>query len=73
MVALATVPNVVQPVAPLAVSKARAATTLGLSVRSIHTLIATGELPAVRVGGRVLIRVDALEAFLASRPAVIAK
>ncbi len=71
MVPLASVPSV-PPVAPITLSKARVALALGLSTRTIHTLIATGALPAIRCGGRVLIRVDALETFLASRPAVVA-
>jgi excisionase family DNA binding protein len=57
---------------PVTLSKARVAASLGLSVRSVHTLIASGELHAIRVGGRVLVPVAALEAFVASRPPVVA-
>jgi excisionase family DNA binding protein len=72
MIALSPVPTVL-PVAPITLSKARAAATLGVSVRTVHSLIASGQLPAIRCGGRVLIPVAALEAFVASRPAVVAK
>jgi excisionase family DNA binding protein len=71
MVALAPVPNV-PPVAPITLSKARVAASLGVSVRTVHSLIASGELAAIRCGGRVLVPVAALEAFVATRPAVVA-
>jgi excisionase family DNA binding protein len=71
MVALSPVPNVL-PVAPITLSKARVAATLGVSVRTVHSLIASGQLPAIRCGGRVLVTVAALDTFVASRPPVVA-
>lgn len=72
MVALSKASNS-QTLPTMTLSKSEVAQTLRISTRSVHTLIATGELPAVRVGGRVLVRADALQAFLDSRPAVVAK
>jgi excisionase family DNA binding protein len=72
MAALAPVRNL-PPVAPITISKARVATSLGVSIRTVHALIASGELAAIRVGGRVLVPVAALEAFVASCPPVVAK
>lgn len=51
-------------VAPLAVSADAAAKIVGLSVRKVRDLIADGEIPHSRVGGRVLIRVADLDEFL---------
>jgi excisionase family DNA binding protein len=44
-------------------SKKQAASLLGVSVRSIDYLIASGELPTRRIGRRVLIPVAAIEKF----------
>ena len=54
-------------------SKAQAAEYLGISARSTHDLIQRGELRAVRIGGRVLIRPEDLAAFVAARVAVAAR
>jgi excisionase family DNA binding protein len=48
---------------PLLVSKRDAAAMLSLCVRTIDNLIATKELPARRVGKRVLIPFSALQQF----------
>jgi excisionase family DNA binding protein len=47
----------------LLVSKKEAATTLGISLRSLEYLIARKELMSRRVGRRVLIPTSALEQF----------
>ncbi len=49
----------------LAFSKAEAARQVGLSVRSFHDLLRTGQIPFVRAGRRVLIPRAGLEAWLA--------
>ena len=43
------------------------ATYLRVTVRTIHRLKATGELPFARIGGRVLFRRQDLEAFVNMR------
>ena len=50
---------------PLLLSKTAAAQALGVSLRTLHRLIAAGSLPAVTVEGRVLIRRSDLEAYAA--------
>jgi excisionase family DNA binding protein len=50
--------------AVLAVGIMEAARRLGLSPRTIATLIARRELPSRKVGRRRIIPVDALQAFL---------
>ena len=47
----------------LLVSKRSAAAMLGLSVRTLETLISLKELPARRIGRRCLIERQALERF----------
>jgi excisionase family DNA binding protein len=47
------------------VGKAEAATALGISLRSIDRLIASGDLPSVRLGGRRLIRLETLRRIAA--------
>lgn len=51
--------------APLALRLEAAAEALGLSVRTVRRLVASGQLPASRVGRRVLIETSALDALLA--------
>lgn len=54
-------------VEPLAHSPDAAARRLGISVRSIYSLISTGELRSARIGKRRLISDDELKAFLRRR------
>jgi excisionase family DNA binding protein len=53
---------------PVAVSVENAARAIGLSRTTVWELVRGGELPAKRIGGRVLIRVTDLVAFVASQP-----
>lgn len=54
---------------PLAISVSRAAVLIGVSRKTIERHIRFRNLHAVRIGGRVLIPVAALEEFLsANRP-----
>jgi excisionase family DNA binding protein len=48
----------------LAVSVAEAAALMNISRAKLYELIARGEIPSIRVGGRRLVRVEALRAFL---------
>lgn len=52
-------------VKPLAFTIPDAASYCGLSRSRLYTLMQGGELPSVRVGGRRLIRRDALDACFA--------
>ncbi|MFM9974214.1 MAG: helix-turn-helix domain-containing protein [Beijerinckiaceae bacterium] len=54
---------------PLALSVADAATALGIGKTKLFELISRGDLPAIRLGGRTLIRRTELEAFAAGLPA----
>jgi excisionase family DNA binding protein len=56
----------------LAVPVAEAARRLSLSPRTVATLIASKELPSLKVGRRRLVTVKALEAFLRNDHAAIA-
>ena len=49
---------------PLAVGMAEAARRLGLSPRTVATLVADKQLPSVKVGRRRIIPVSALEEFV---------
>jgi len=49
---------------PLLLSKRNAASALGISVRTLETLIAVHELKSVRVGRRRMIPRSALERFV---------
>ena len=53
----------------LAISVQAAAIKLGVSTRFIGKLIASGELPSVKIGRRRLIREAALQSFVARREA----
>lgn len=53
-----------QPNRPLALSKAKAAQALGISVRTIDYCIANHGIRATRIGRRVLVPVNSLEALL---------
>jgi excisionase family DNA binding protein len=53
-----------KPTAPALLVDAReAARLLGISTRTLWTLTDRGELPAVRIGSRVLYRVEALRQY----------
>jgi excisionase family DNA binding protein len=61
-------PSRVTPPAPLVVNVRQAAALLGVSERMLWSLTAPrGDLPAVRLGSRVLYRMCDLEAYLAKR------
>lgn len=45
----------------------------GLSRTTIFRLIRSGQLPASKVGGRLLIAIDALDTMVAASPRAIAK
>lgn len=49
---------------PIAVSKAKAAQTLGVSVRTLDYCIAHQRIPVLRIGRRVLVPLNSLEAAL---------
>jgi len=51
----------------LSYSVAEVARALGVSSRTIHKLIKSGELPHFRVGHRVLVPYDKLREFIAGR------
>jgi excisionase family DNA binding protein len=53
---------------PLALTTAEAARSLGIGKTKLFELIGSGALPAVRLGGRTLIRREDLEAFTAQLP-----
>jgi excisionase family DNA binding protein len=50
-----------------ALGKKAAAAYLGIGVRTLERLIDRGEIPIVQVGRRVVIRKEALDAFLLAR------
>ena len=50
--------------ARLALSSREAATTLGVSERTLFSWTASGLLPRVKIGGRVMFRVADIEALL---------
>lgn len=55
-----------QPVpAPIALRLPEAARSLGVSVRTVQRLIASGDLPASRIGRVVVVEARALDALLA--------
>jgi excisionase family DNA binding protein len=51
---------------PLFVGKRDAQAALGVSARTVDRLVASGQLPSVRIRRRVLISVEELEAFALS-------
>jgi excisionase family DNA binding protein len=61
------------PVKPRLLSVNDTAVTLGLGVTSIYGLIARKEIAAIKVGDRNLIKVESIDKFIASRPAVEVK
>jgi len=48
----------------LALRKWEAARSLGVSERTLHTLLSTGAIPSVKVGRMVLIPLDGLHEFI---------
>jgi excisionase family DNA binding protein len=52
---------------PLLISVADAARVLGLSTSTIGSLAATGTIPSLRIGKRVLLPVKALEEWIEGR------
>lgn len=57
---------------PAATGVRGAAAHLAVSPSTVRRLIAAGELPAVRIGGRVVLRFEDLDQYLADRTAVAA-
>jgi acetyl-CoA/propionyl-CoA carboxylase biotin carboxyl carrier protein len=53
-------------------SPSEAAARLGTATRTVQRWIATGRLPARRVGGRWRVAIDAIDAFTASAPSLAA-
>jgi len=53
--------------APSLLTRPEAANALGISLRKTDSLIATGDLPVVRFGASVRIRVSAIESLIESR------
>lgn len=62
-------PIPIEPVPRVTLSVAEAAKALGLSDRTITSMIAKGEIPVVRIGKRRLIPVDGLREWVASKTA----
>ncbi len=58
--------NLIAPLQPVAFSISDAASYSGLSRSRLYTLMQAGDLPSLLVGGRRLIRREALDAFFAS-------
>jgi excisionase family DNA binding protein len=52
---------------PAALDKKAAAAFLGIGLRTLERLIGRGEIPVVKLGRRVVIRVEALNVFLRAR------
>lgn len=65
--ALASLLNIASPVPRLALNKAEAARALGVSERQIEDMVASGQVPNVRIGRRVLLPVDGLRIWLANQ------
>lgn len=57
-------------ITPTLLDRQEAAQHLATTERHVRRLIATGRIPAVKVGGKVRIRVADLDAFLGGLPAV---
>ena len=62
-----------QNVERLAFSVMEAAQAIGVSSRTVRTLIKDGYLPHVKIGMRVLVEVGALRTYLASRRHSVSK
>jgi excisionase family DNA binding protein len=57
------------PTAPLLVNAKTAARMLSIGARLLWTMTNAGEIPCVRIGRRVLYRVEALRTWTAEREA----
>jgi excisionase family DNA binding protein len=55
-----------EEVEPLTVSTNDAATMLGVGITTLHYLMKSGQLPRIKLGRRVLIRVADIHTFLDS-------
>lgn len=51
-------------VGPVLYKRTEAAIRLNISVRTLDTLLATKELPSVKIGKRRLVSEDAIQAFI---------
>lgn len=60
-------PIPIEPIPRVTLSVTEAAKSLGLSDRTITSLIAKGEIPVVRIGKRRLIPVDGLREWVAAK------
>jgi excisionase family DNA binding protein len=56
--------HIMDDLAPAAVSVPEAARYLGISRESAYRAARSGELPAVRIGGRIVVPLDGLRALL---------
>jgi len=65
---LAARPADAAPVAPLALSIRQTADALSVSSRQVYIMAARDGLPTIKLGGRRLVRVADLRAWLAARP-----
>lgn len=52
---------------PLTLTVVEAAAQMGISKRTVYTLISTGELPSLKVGSRRLLLRSTVAEYLASR------
>jgi excisionase family DNA binding protein len=53
----------IEPIQPIAFTIPDAVAYSGLSRSRLYTLIQSGDLPSLQIGGRRMIRRDALDAF----------
>jgi excisionase family DNA binding protein len=60
-------------VEPLAYSIRQCAAAIGVSERQIYVLAERDGLPTIKIGGRRLVRVADLRAWLAAQPAAAAR
>ena len=60
-------PGASPPISRLALSTAEAAAAYGVSRAWLYPYVSSGQLPSIKLAGRRLIRVEALELFLRDR------
>ncbi|ACT59327.1 helix-turn-helix domain-containing protein [Hirschia baltica] len=70
---MSNISAVLKTTTPIAVSPAEGAKMAGLGRTKLYEAISSGELPSFRIGTRRLIRVSAIEAWLASHESATAK